>query len=85
MKDAIKIMVIFVPMTICAAFLESYVTHLMSETFDKDGKGGMPVWGSALILGGSLFFVIWYFIVYPILLEKKLKKRYIALSDSLIS
>jgi len=85
MKDAIKIMVVFVPMTICAAFLESYVTHLMSETFDKDGKGGMPVWGSALILGGSLIFIIWYFIIYPILLEKRLKKRYIAASDSLIS
>ena len=73
-KEAIKIMIIFVPMTLGAAFLESYVTHLMSETFDKDGKGGMPVWASALILAISLGFVIWYFIIYPIRLERKIKK-----------
>lgn len=73
-KDAVKIMIIFVPMTLCAAFLESYITHLMSESFDKDGKGGMPVWGSALILAASAGFIIWYFIIYPILVERKLKK-----------
>lgn len=73
-KDAVKIMIIFVPMTLGAAFLESYVTHLMSESFDKDGKGGIPVWGSALILAASLGFIIWYFIIYPIFLERKLNK-----------
>jgi len=83
-KDAVKIMIIFVPMTLGAAFLESYVTHLMSESFDKDGKGGMPVWVSILILGVSLFFVVWYFIIYPILVERKLKRRYQALSNSLV-
>ena len=62
-KDAVKIMIVFVPMTLAAAYLESYVTHLMSETFDKDGKGGIPVWASIAILTGSLAFVIWYFIL----------------------
>ena len=73
-KDAIKIMIIFVPMTLCAAFLEGYVTHLMSESFDKDGKGGIPVWGSALILAASLGFIIWYFIIYPIIVEHRVKR-----------
>ncbi len=73
-KEAVKIMIIFVPMTLGAAFLESYVTHLMSETFDKDGKGGMPVIISAFILAASLGFVIWYFIIYPIRVERKYKK-----------
>jgi len=83
-KDAIKIMIIFVPMTIIAAFLESYITHLMSETFDKDEKGGMPVWVSISILAGSLSFVIWYFIIYPILVERKLKRLYPSVSNSVI-
>ena len=73
-KDAVKIMIIFVPMTLCAAFLESYITHLMSESFDKDGKGGIPVWGSALILAASAGFIIWYFIIYPIMVERRIKK-----------
>ena len=83
-KDAIKIMIIFVPMTLCAAFLESYITHLMSESFDKDGKGGMPVWVSALILAGSLGFVLWYFVIYPILVERKLKRLDPAVPGSLV-
>jgi len=83
-KDAVKIMVIFVPMTLGAAFLESYITHLMSETFDKDGKGGMPVWASLLILGGSFCFVVWYFIIYPIMVERKLKRLNPSVSKALI-
>lgn len=74
MKDAVKIMIIFVPMTLAAAFLESYITHLMSETFDKDGKGGMPIWASILILSFSFAFVVWYFVIYPILVERKWKR-----------
>jgi len=84
LKDAIKIMIIFVPITLFAAFLESYVTHLMSETFDKNGKGGMPVWVSLLILGSSFCFVVWYFIIYPILVERKLKRLNPPVSKSLI-
>jgi uncharacterized membrane protein SpoIIM required for sporulation len=83
-KDAVKIMIIFVPMTLGAAFLESYITHLMSETFDKDGKGGMPVWASLLILGSSFCFVVWYFIIYPILVERKLKRLNPSVPKSLI-
>jgi len=74
-KDAIKIMMIFIPMTLCAAFLESYITHLMSETFDADGGGGMPVWGAVTILSASVVFLVWYFIIYPIRVERKLKRK----------
>jgi len=83
-KDAVKIMIIFVPMTLGAAFLESYVTHLMSESFDKDGKGGMPAWTSILILSVSLGFVLWYFVIYPILVERRIKKLNPPASNSLI-
>ena len=83
-KDAVKIMIIFVPMTIAAAYLESYVTHQMSETFDKDGKAGIPVWASVLILAGSLAFVIWYFVIYPIIVEKKQKRLQLSASNSLV-
>lgn len=85
LKDAVKIMIIFVPMTLGAAFLESYITHLMSETFDKDGKGGMPVWASVLILAGSLSFIVWYFVIYPILVERKMKRLQPAVPNSIIS
>ena len=70
-KDALKIMIVLVPIFIIAAFFESYVTNLMSSTFDKKNSGGMPVWISAIILITSLAFIIWYFIIYPNNLHKK--------------
>jgi len=70
-KDALKIMLVLVPIFILASFFESYVTHLMSNTFDKEKNGGMPVWGSSLILLLSLSFILWYFVIYPIRLHKK--------------
>ena len=69
-KDAAKILICLVPFFIAAAFLESYITHLMSGTFDSSHKG-MPEWVSILILGGSLFLIIWYFIIWPIKLSRK--------------
>jgi len=70
-KDALKIMIILVPVFIVAAFFESYVTHLMSNTFDKENNIGLPVWASAVILLVSLAFILWYFVIYPISLHKK--------------
>jgi uncharacterized membrane protein SpoIIM required for sporulation len=69
-KDAAKILICLVPFFIIAAFLESHVTQLMSTTFDKK-PDGMPVWASVCILAGSLFLIVWYFIVWPIVLNKK--------------
>ena len=70
-KDALKIMIVLVPVFIIAAFFESYVTHLMSNTFDKENNIGLPVWVSAVILLLSLSFILWYFVIYPIRLHKK--------------
>jgi uncharacterized membrane protein SpoIIM required for sporulation len=70
-KDACKILISLIPFFIVAAFLESYITHLMSETFDRTAKGGLPVWVSVLILAGSLALIVWYFVIWPILLEKR--------------
>ena len=66
-------MMVLVPIFITAAFFETYVTHLMSNTYDKENNAGLPVWVSALILAASLSFILWYFIIYPIRLHKKNK------------
>jgi uncharacterized membrane protein SpoIIM required for sporulation len=62
-KDGVKMMIGLIPIFITAAFLEGFVTR-----YSK-----MPLWLSISILSGSLFFVIWYFVVYPIRLEKKMR------------
>jgi len=77
-KDAVKIIVCLVPITITAAFLEGFITHLMSQSFDREsGNFGLPVWASVLILAGSLLLMVWYFVIYPIQLERKMKKSLI--------
>ena len=70
-KDAAKVLICLVPVFIVAAFFESYVTHLMSQTYDKDNNGGLPIWASVIILAVSLLFIIWYFIILPVRLHKK--------------
>lgn len=70
-KDAMKIMLVLVPVFIIAAFFESYVTHLMSNTFDKENNTGLPVWAGVVILILSLSFITWYFVILPIQLHKK--------------
>jgi uncharacterized membrane protein SpoIIM required for sporulation len=70
-KNAAKILICLIPIFIVAAFFESYVTHLMSQTYDKSSNGGLPIWASGLILGTSIIFILWYFVIYPIRLHKK--------------
>ncbi|MBK7377168.1 MAG: stage II sporulation protein M [Chitinophagaceae bacterium] len=70
-RDAAKVLISLVPIFIVAAFFESYITHLMSQTFDKADNPGLPVWVSILILAVSLAFIIWYFVIHPIRLHKK--------------
>ncbi len=62
-KDGLKLMIGLVPVFAMAAFLEGFVTRYAS----------MPVWLSLSILIGSLSFIIWYFVVYPIRLEKRMR------------
>lgn len=59
-KDGVKLMIGLVPVFICAAFLEGFITRHTS----------MPVWLSIAILAGSLWFMVWYFVWYPIRLAR---------------
>lgn len=60
-KDGIKIIVGLIPVFMCAGFLESYITRYTE----------MPLWISLLIIIGSLAFLIWYFILLPIILNQR--------------
>lgn len=64
-KDGIKIMIGLIPVFIVAAFLEGFVTRLT----------GMPLPVSLFILLASAAFIIWYFVIYPIMLERKLSSK----------
>ncbi|RZJ81354.1 MAG: stage II sporulation protein M [Flavobacterium sp.] len=60
-KDAIKIAVGIVPIIVLAAFFESFITR----------HTNMPIWLSITILLGSLSFMIWYVVLYPMILNKR--------------
>lgn len=60
-KDSVKIIICLVPIFIIAAFFEGFVTR----------HTGMPLWLSLTILSSSAAFMIWYFIIYPIRVSKK--------------
>jgi len=61
-KEGLKIIVSLIPIFITAGFLESFVTR----------HTGMPVYLSLAIILGSLAFVVWYFIIYPIKIYNKM-------------
>ncbi len=70
-KDAMKICISLIPITITAAFFESYITYLSSNAFDKTSNFSLSTGVSISILIASLAFILWYFVVYPIVLEKR--------------
>lgn len=55
-KEGLKMTTGLLPLFIAAGFLESFVTRYTE----------MPVLLSLLIIGGSLAFILWYFVYYPI-------------------
>jgi uncharacterized membrane protein SpoIIM required for sporulation len=61
-KDGMMIMIGITPILIIAALLEGFVTRY----------SGMPKVISISILLVSFLFVVWYFVIYPIRLQKKL-------------
>lgn len=61
-KDAVKIIVGLIPIFAVAAFFEGFVTR----------HAEMPQWLSGSILLLSTAFIIWYFVIYPIRLQRKL-------------
>ena len=58
-KQGLKIAVGLIPVFIVAGFLESFVTRLT-----------LPPVVSASIIGVSAGFILWYFVFYPIQLNK---------------
>lgn len=61
-RDGLKIAIGIMPVFLTAAFFEGFVTRHTE----------MPVWLSVCILALSLTFIIWYVIIYPARLNKKL-------------
>jgi uncharacterized membrane protein SpoIIM required for sporulation len=61
-KDAMKIVVGLIPVFICAAFLESFITRYTE----------MSLALSLFIIFGSLAFILWYFVLLPLRLKSKL-------------
>lgn len=62
-KDGLKIMLSTVPFFIIAGFLEGFVTRHTE----------MPDWLAVIIIGSSLFLIVYYYVLYPLKLRKKLK------------
>lgn len=60
-KDGTKIALGLIPIILVAAFFEGFITR----------HTGMPLLLSISILAGSLFFIIWYVILYPSKLHKR--------------
>lgn len=73
-RDALKIVIGVVPFFILAAFFEGFVTRHYKE---------MPASLKVIILSGSLILIIWYFIIYPVLLHRKVKHAKNGMRDSL--
>ncbi len=64
-KDGLKILISTVPFFIAAGFLEGFVTRHTE----------MPDWLAILIIGGSLFLIIYYYVIYPIKLRRKHERK----------
>ncbi|MDP1744327.1 MAG: stage II sporulation protein M [Bacteroidota bacterium] len=64
-KQGVKIVIGLVPVFIVAGFLESFVTRYSQ----------MPMWLSLSIISSSLLFIIGYFIIYPMYLNRLSNKE----------
>lgn len=60
-RDGLKLMIGLVPVFITAAFLEGYITRYST----------MPKAVSISILLTSFTFIIWYFVIYPVKVQKR--------------
>nr|WP_298997765.1 stage II sporulation protein M [uncultured Allomuricauda sp.] len=59
-KDGLKVVVSTIPFFIIAGFIEGFITRYAN----------MPDWLAFLIIGGSLALIVFYYIIYPITLNK---------------
>ena len=63
-KDELKLMIELVPVFIVADLLKGYITRYST----------MPKAVSISILATSLSFIIWYFVIYPIRVSKRVQQ-----------
>lgn len=64
--SSFKIFISTVPFTIVAGWIEGYVSrHGLT----------MPVWLNSLIIFGCLFIVVFYYLVYPLWVRRKVEKE----------
>jgi len=62
-KDGVIILVSLIPVFVVAAFFEGFITRYYT----------MPQWLSAFILLASASYIIWYYIIYPVSVQRRLK------------
>ena len=62
-KDGVKIMVGIIPIMGLAAFFEGFITRLYNDISIL----------TTVVVSLSAIFIIWYFIIYPIRLARKMK------------
>ncbi|MFK7812208.1 MAG: stage II sporulation protein M [Maribacter sp.] len=63
--DGLKVVVSTIPFFIIAGFIEGFITRYSN----------MPNWLAFLIIGGSLFLIVYYYIIYPRILNKRNANR----------
>ena len=71
-KDGLKIAIGLIPVFLTAAFFEGFVTRHTE----------MPAWLSLVILLTSLFFIIWYVILYPVILNRKIYHNNLIINET---
>ncbi len=70
-KNGVKILISTFPFTVAAGFLEGYVTRYSNT---------MPNWLSVGIILSTLSLISFYYLIYPFIVNKKIKKQYAAIS-----
>jgi len=70
-KDGLKIGIGLIPIFITAAFIESFLTR----------RTEMSIWISGGILLSSATFIIWYVILYPAYLNRKLNPKNLTVDE----
>jgi uncharacterized membrane protein SpoIIM required for sporulation len=71
-KDGLKIAIGLIPIFLTAAFIEGFATRHTE----------IPVGVSASVLICSLFFIIWYVILYPAYLNRKLNNKNLNINET---
>ncbi|SNR77482.1 Uncharacterized membrane protein SpoIIM, required for sporulation [Maribacter sedimenticola] len=64
-KDGLKVVVSTIPFFILAGFIEGFITRYTN----------MPNWLAIFIIAASLFLIVFYYLAYPIILNKKYERQ----------